>query len=161
MNIDVKGDAAAAKRYGKGIDVERVWATARRTRSRGAHLEITTLVIPGVNDSDAVLRGIAERIAGDLGRDIPWHVSAYYPAYQFHAPPTPLRTLEHAWELGHVAGLNYVYTGNAPGHEASNTHCPNCGTLLIRRWGFEVIENRMRAGCCPSCGQAIAGVWRS
>ena len=160
MNIDLKGDAAAVRRCCRGIDVERVWATAQHARARGLHVEITTLVIPGVNDSDAVLRGVAERIARGLGRDVPWHVSAYYPAYRFDAPPTPLRTLERAWAIGREAGLHYVYTGNAPGHEYSNTHCPRCEVLLIRRWGFEVVENRLRAGRCFRCGQTIAGVWR-
>jgi len=160
MNVDLKGDPAAVRRHCRGIDVEKVWATARRARVRGVHVEITTLVIPTVNDSDAVLRGIAERMAGDLGRHVPWHVSAYYPAYRFGAPPTPLHTLERAWEIGRAAGLHHVYTGNAPGHEYSNTYCPGCGILLIRRWGFDVVENRLRVGHCSRCGQAIAGVWR-
>jgi pyruvate formate lyase activating enzyme len=160
MNIDLKGDAAAVRHYCKGIDVEKVWATAQRARTLGVHVEITTLVIPTVNDSDAVLCGTAERLAGDLGRDVPWHVSAYYPAYRFTASPTPLCTLERAWEIGRAAGLHYVYTGNAPGHEYSNTHCPSCGVLLIRRWGFDVVENRLCAGLCFRCGHTIAGVWR-
>jgi pyruvate formate lyase activating enzyme len=160
MNVDLKGDAPAVKRHCRGIDVERVWATAALARSRGVHVELTTLVIPTVNDSETVLGGIAERVASDLGCDVPWHVSAYYPAYRFAAPPTPLHTLKGAWEIGRAAGLHYVYTGNVPGHEHSNTHCPGCGVVLIRRRGFDLVENRLCAGHCFGCGQTIAGVWR-
>ncbi len=159
VNVDVKGDAAAVKKFCKGINVNHVWAAAKLARSQGVHLEITTLVIPTVNDSDSVLSGIAERIAEDLGREVPWHVTGYYPAYRFTAPPTPVATLERAWEIGKKAGLEFVYTGNEPRHRYNNTYCPACGTLLIRRWGFEVVEYRLEAGKCPQCGRAIPGVW--
>jgi pyruvate formate lyase activating enzyme len=78
MNVDVKGDPVAVRKYCKGIDVEKVWAACRMARSQGVHLEITTLVIPGVNDTDAVLRGIAMRIVNELGSKVPWHLSAYF-----------------------------------------------------------------------------------
>lgn len=161
MNVDVKGDAAAVKRFCKGIDVEKVWAACKLARSRGVHIEITTLVIPTVNDTDATLSGIAERVVTDLGPEVPWHVSGYYPAYKFTAPPTSIRTLERAWQIGRDAGLNFVYIGNVPGHEYDNTRCPACNTLLIRRLGFDVLENRVRNGRCPKCGRYVAGVWGS
>ena len=129
MNVDVKGDAAAVKRYCKGIDADRVWAACRLARSHSVHVEITTLVIPGVNDNEAILRGIAQRIMTDLGANVPWHVSAYRPAYQFTAPPTPVRTLERAWQVGKDVGLECVYTGNVPGHHYDNTYCPACGNF--------------------------------
>lgn len=160
MNVDVKGDAAAVRKYGKGIDVDKVWAACRLGRQRGVHIEITTLIIPSVNDADETLRAIAERIFSHLGPATPWHVTAYFPAYRFAAPPTPVAALERAWHIGREAGLEYVYAGNVPGHPYDNTHCPGCGALLIRRLGFEVLMNAIKDGSCPRCGRAIAGVWK-
>jgi pyruvate formate lyase activating enzyme len=159
MNVDVKGDAAAVKKYCKGIEVDKIWAICQIARSRGVHVEITTLVIPTVNDAPTTLREIAERIANDLGPDVPWHVSAYYPTYQFTAPPTPLRTLERAWHIGQEAGLEFIYVGNVPGHRYDNTYCPACETLLIERFGFDVVHNVIHQGKCPQCQRRIAGVW--
>jgi pyruvate formate lyase activating enzyme len=159
MNVDVKGDAAAVRRFCKGVEVDKVWAVCKLARAQGVHVEITTLVIPTVNDAEATLRQIAERIAADPGPEVPWHVTAYYPAYKFSAPPTPARTLEHAWQIGKDAGLEFVYVGNIAGHRYDNTYCPACGALLIHRRGFDVLLNALRAGCCPECGRRIAGVW--
>ncbi len=159
MNVDVKGDAAAVRRFCKGIDVGKVWAACKLARSRGVHVEITTLVIPTVNDADAVLGEIAGRIVADLGREVPWHVTSYYPAYRFSALPTPMRTLERAWQIGKDAGLEFVYVGNVPGHRFDNTYCPGCGALLIRRSGFDVLLNTVRDGRCPQCRRQVAGVW--
>jgi pyruvate formate lyase activating enzyme len=159
MNVDIKGSAEVVQRYAKGADVERVWEACRLARGRGVHLEITTLLIPGVNDSPDELATMAGRIAADLGRQVPWHLSAYYPAHRFHAPPTPREALDMAWQIAESAGLVHVYLGNRPGSERENTWCPECGELLIQRLGFEVLSNRLRAGHCPRCGSAIAGVW--
>jgi len=157
MNVDIKGDATAIWKYGKGVDVERVWARCRQAHELGLHLEITTLVIPGVNDRDEVLWGIAERIVAESGPDVPWHVSGYYPAYRFSAPPTPVRMLERARAIGREAGLRYVYIGNVPGHRYDNTTCPGCGTVLIKRYGFELVHYAVGDGWCPRCGEVIAG----
>jgi len=159
MNVDIKGDAAGVKRFCKTVGVEKVWANCVCARSQGVHLEITTLVIPTVNDSDAVLRGIAERIVSDLGPEVPWHVSGYCPAYKFTVPATRVSTLEHARELGKAVGLQFVYIGNVPGHPCDNTYCPACGTILIRRLGFAVLQNKLRSGRCPKCNVPVAGVW--
>jgi pyruvate formate lyase activating enzyme len=163
INVDVKGDARAVKKY-CGIDVEMVWRTCHLAREADVWLEITTLVIPGVNDRDEVLQGIAGRIAADLGADVPWHVSGYYPAYRFTAPPTPLRTLERAWHIGREAGLRFVYLGNVPGtaragHRLENTYCPDCETLLVERWGLGVTGYHLERGRCPTCGRELPGVW--
>jgi len=159
MNVDVKGTAEAVREHCKMVDVEKVWAASRLARSRGVHIEITTLVIPGVNDSDAALREIAERIGRELGPGAPWHVNAYCPAYRFRASPTPLRTLERARELGKQAGLEFVYIGNVPGHGYGDTCCSGCGKLLIRREGLAVLENALAGGCCPGCDRRVPGVW--
>jgi pyruvate formate lyase activating enzyme len=159
MNVDVKGDAASAKRFCRGVDVEKVWSTCKNARSRGVHVEITTLIIPGVNDTDAALGGLAQRILTDLGPETPWHVIGYHPAYRFTAPPTPVRTLESAWHIGRDAGLDFVYVGNILGHRYDNTYCPECGALLIERSGFDVLRNAVGHGRCPQCGRDVAGVW--
>jgi pyruvate formate lyase activating enzyme len=159
MNVDVKGDAEAVRRYCKGIDVEKVWRNCRSAQELGVHLEITTLVIPGVNDRDEVLGGIANRIVSELGPHVPWHVSGYYPAYRFTAPPTTTRTLERAWHIGKGAGLEFVYVGNVLGHRLENTYCPDCEALLIERWGLSVTGYQMDRGHCPRCGRKVAGVW--
>jgi pyruvate formate lyase activating enzyme len=159
MNVDMKGDAVAVKKFCKGIDVDNVWATCRLGRSRGVHVEITTLVIPTVNSAETSLRSIAQRIVSDVGPEVPWHVSAYYPAYRFDTPPTPREMLERAWRIGKEAGLQFVYVGNMPGHRFDNTYCPGCGTLLIRRRGYDIVANLVRGGRCPYCGHFVAGVW--
>jgi pyruvate formate lyase activating enzyme len=158
INVDVKGDAQAVRQY-CGVDVEKVWRNCRLAREAGIWLEITTLVIPGVNDQDEVLQGIAARIAIDLGTEVPWHVSGYYPAYRFTAPPTPVGTLERAWRLGKAAGLGFVYLGNVLGHRLENSYCPDCGALLLERRGLHLVRNRLDQAHCPDCGQAVPGVW--
>jgi pyruvate formate lyase activating enzyme len=161
MNVDIKGSANAVREYCKGIDIERVWARCLQARRLGLHLEITTLIIPGVNDDEDSLRGIAERIHDELGAETPWHVSGYFPAYRFHAPPTPLKTLELAWEIGRGAGLQFVYIGNVPGHPYDNTYCPECDETLIMRYGFDTLQYHMVDGRCPKCGKSIPGMgWR-
>jgi pyruvate formate lyase activating enzyme len=139
--------------------VEKVWRNCRLAREKGVHLEITTLVIPSVNDRDEDLAGIAERIAAELGADVPWHVSGYYPAYRFTAPPTPVSTLERAWNIGKRASLEFVYVGNVLGHRFENTYCPDCGASLIERWGLGVTTYRLDCGRCHQCGRGVSGVW--
>jgi pyruvate formate lyase activating enzyme len=158
MNVDIKGDAAAVRRY-CGTDVEKVWRAGKLAQQAGVWLEITTLVIPGVNDADEVLRRLARRIVAELGPDVPWHVSGYTPAYRFTAPPTPVGTLERAWQIGKDAGLEFVYVGNVLGHRLENTYCPECGASLLGRWGLALSETRLERGRCPDCGQAVPGVW--
>jgi pyruvate formate lyase activating enzyme len=159
MNVDIKGDAPAVRQFCKGIEVEKVWATCRLARARGIHIEITTLVIPSVNDEGATLRYIAERIESELGANVPWHVSSYHPAYRFTTPPTPRSTLENAWRTGKEVGLEYVYVGNMPGHRYDDTYCPQCDEPLIRRLGFDVLMNALRGSECPRCGRRITGVY--
>jgi pyruvate formate lyase activating enzyme len=163
MNVDIKGDGEAVSKYCRA-DVENVWRNCRRAQELGVWIELTTLVIPGVNDDDECLEGIANRIAAELGPQTPWHVSRYHPAYRFTAPPTPVATLERAREIGREAGLRYVYTGNVPGHPGEHTACPNCGTTLAQRGLLRLLRCDVTPdGRCPRCGQEIAGVgwaWR-
>ena len=133
-------------------------------RETDVWVEVTTLVIPQVNDSDAELRDIAEFLAG-VSRNIPWHVSGFTPQYKMQdRPPTSGATLRRAWEIGKEAGLRYVYTGNIWGDDqlrgCSDTVCPSCGETLITRRGYRVGSMWSRPGLCPNCSSEIAGVWQ-
>jgi pyruvate formate lyase activating enzyme len=159
LNVDIKGDYAGVKTNCQGIDVEKVWSTCRLARHYNLHLEITTLVIPGVNDSPKVLYEIAARIAAELGADVPWHVSAYQRAYLFKALATSAETLQWAYTIGKSAGLQFVYTGNLPGSPLENTYCPHCDALVIRREHDAVQNLVLQHGRCWRCGESIPGVW--
>ncbi|MDQ7032883.1 MAG: AmmeMemoRadiSam system radical SAM enzyme [Desulfonauticus sp.] len=128
-------------------------------KKMGWWLELTTLIIPGLNDSEQELKQIASFIYNHLGPDTPWHISRYHPAYKKHLPPTPTSTLEKAYTIGKEIGLNYVYLGNTPGHQTENTFCPFCGKVLIKRYGFQVQEIRITHNSCSFCQQKIAGIF--
>jgi len=159
MNIDVKGEADIVRRFCTA-EVDVVWRNAARAKECGVWVELTTLVIPGVNDTEDALSRIARRIKGELGIDTPWHLSGYYPAYKFrnesYVPPTPLTTLEKARHIGMTEGLRYVYVGNVPGHPYENTCCPGCHQVLIGRHGFSITRYKVTPdNHCPYCGQEI------
>ncbi len=155
-NIDLK---AFSDRFYKelcGARLRPVLENLEHIRRLGWHLEVTTLVIPGWNDSDEELAGIAGFIADKLGPDTPWHVSRFHPTYRLtDRGPTPVERLEAAWRIGLDAGLHYVYVGNVPGHDTNSTKCPKCGCVCIEREGFTVRGNRLEDGACPSCGEPV------
>jgi pyruvate formate lyase activating enzyme len=123
----------------------------------GIWIEITTLIIPGENDSDDELRDIASFI-NSISPDIPWHISRYYPRYRYdHAPVTPVKTIERAREIGLSQGLNFVYSGNVMGHQGENTYCPNCKKIIIARTGFSIEQIAMKNNACGYCSQEIPG----
>jgi len=126
----------------------------------GMHVECVTNVTPTINDSDDMLRGIAEWIASALGPDTPWHVTRFFPYQGFdHLPATPLERLDRAGEIGREAGLQHIYVGNVPGDPRQDTRCPACGHTVIRRRGFSVAHLDLVHGACPRCKTAIAGRW--
>jgi pyruvate formate lyase activating enzyme len=127
----------------------------------GVWYEIVYLVLPTLNDSDSELRSMSRWIVRELGPDVPIHFSRFYPIYKMkRLPQTPLSTLERAREIARDAGLNYVYIGNVPGHEAENTYCSGCNEPVIRRAGYSILENKISEGKCALCGNSIPGVWR-
>ena len=159
MNIDIKGEAEAVRRFCTA-DVNVVWRNAVWAKGHGVWIELTTLVIPGVNDSVQGLSRIARRIKRELGNDIPWHLTGYYPAYKFRSdcyfPATPLHALETARDIGIAEGLRFVYIGNVPGHPYENTHCPSCQQFLIERYGFTITRYNISPDKrCPYCGAEI------
>jgi pyruvate formate lyase activating enzyme len=157
INVDLKGDDEFYKKV-CGARLDPVKRTIELMWGLGIWVEVTTLVIPGYNDSDQQLRDIAEFLVG-ISSDIPWHVTAFYPTYKLKdAPPTPAKTIRRAAEIGRDVGLSYVYGGNIPG-EDENTICANCGETLVERFAFRVARNGIVDGKCPNCGEEVAGVW--
>ncbi len=126
----------------------------------GIWVEITTLVVPGMNDSSEELRRIADWIVAETGPAIPWHVSRFHGDYHMETRlPTDPETLQMAAETGSEAGLKYVYCGNMHGVIDERTLCSNCGTVIIDRRGFTVRGINLAGSCCPDCGETIRGVW--
>lgn len=160
-NVDLKGFSEKFYREVAGATLQGVRDSLKVYHRLGIWIEVTTLVIPGHNDDEADLRGIARFIAGELGPEVPWHVSAFHPTYRMlDRPPTPAATLRRAREIGLEAGLRYVYTGNIPAKEGGeNTSCPRCGRTLVERTGYRVGRVDLAEGRCPSCGEAQQGRW--
>ncbi|MEA1927441.1 MAG: AmmeMemoRadiSam system radical SAM enzyme, partial [Candidatus Auribacterota bacterium] len=135
-NVDLKSFRDDFYREICGGRLQPVLDTIRKMYELGIWLEVTTLIIPGHNDSEEELESIARFLSG-ISPDIPWHVSAFYPTYRLtSAPRTPVSTLQRAREIGQSAGLRYVYTGNIPGDDGENTYCSNCGKVIIERNGY-------------------------
>lgn len=158
-NVDLKAfDDAFYKRY-CGARLEPVRETLIDMKAMGIFVEVTTLLIPGLNDHPAELERLAAFLAESLGAETPWHISRFHPTYRLtDRPPTPLATLAMARDIGIAAGLQYVYLGNVPGKDGESTYCPRCGQMVIERWGFSVRKNFVENGLCRFCGARIAGV---
>jgi pyruvate formate lyase activating enzyme len=155
-NVDLKAFRDETYRKVCGARLEPVLATIRKMRELGIWVEVTTLVVPGLNDGRDELGAIAGFIAS-VDPAIPWHVSRFHPDYEYtDAPATPLATLRLAAEIGRERGLKHIYLGNVPG-ESEDTRCASCGAVLIRRRGFTVVENVLKGASCPACGAVLAG----
>ncbi len=160
-NIDLKAFRDQTYRQYTGARLQPVLDNLRQMKNLGIWLEITTLIIPGINDDPEELTEMATFIRQELGADTPWHISRFFPCYRMgQTPPTPLETLHRAEVIGREAGLNYIYPGNLA--EETGTHCASCGELLIGRVGFRVTDNQIQAdGSCPACQKTVAGVGMS
>ncbi len=158
INIDLKGDDEFYKKI-CGARLKPVLNTIELMKSLNVWVEVTTLIIPSYNDSDEILKQIAESIRS-VDPAIPWHVSQFYPTYRLtDQQRTPLRTLNRARQIGVETGLKYVYEGNVPGGEGENTYCPNCGETVFERSGFSVVRNKLTGSRCNKCGTGIDGVF--
>jgi pyruvate formate lyase activating enzyme len=121
-------------------------------------IEITTLLLPGENDSEDELKKLVDFIVTKAGPDVPWHISRFHPQYKYlDSEATPMKSLERAYEIGKSAGLHYIYVGNVPGAKSENTFCYKCGRMLIERVGYQISANNIKNSCCPDCGTEIAG----
>ena len=158
-NVDLKAFSEKFYREVTGATLAGVMACLRDYRRLGIWLEVTTLVIPGWNDQPEELRRLAEFIVGELGREVPWHVSAFHPAYRMlDGPATPAATLQQAAAIGREAGLHHVYLGNLPMAGGEDTLCPHCQATVIQRRGFHLLAQSVDHGRCRACGGAIAGI---
>ncbi len=157
-NIDLKGSDKFYKEI-CGARLGPVKDTIRLMKELGIWVEVTTIVIPYLNDSEKDLTDIAEFICS-VDPAIPWHVSQFYPTYKLlDKPQTPIEKLKLARDIGYRSGLKYVYEGNVPGGGGENTDCPNCKEVLIKRFGYRILENKIKDGKCPKCRVTIEGVW--
>lgn len=158
-NVDLKSFQEKFYKEVCGASLKPVLETLELMRQMGIWVEVTTLVIPTLNDSDKEFEEIAQFILS-LGPEVPWHISAFYPTYKMlNLPRTPASALHRAREIGIRAGLRYVYCGNIPGEEGEDTFCPHCGRRLIERMGFRVNKNDVVNGACRHCHGKIDGVW--
>lgn len=157
-NVDIKAFTESFYKKVCGATLAPVLESVERMRAMGIWVEVTTLVIPGMNDSEEELRALAKWLY-KTDRTMPWHLSAFHPAYKMaDIERTPVETLERAREIGFEEGLRYVYTGNIPGNKGESTYCWSCGAILIERRGFLVKMNKVVDSKCPSCGSHIDGV---
>lgn len=155
FNIDLKAFNETFYRKLTGADLEPVKESLKAISRAGKHLEITTLIIPGRNDSDEEMKMQSEWIAGELGDETPLHLSRYFPMYRRNDPATPQDTLERLHETA-LSKLRYVYLGNTHGESGQDTFCSKCGTVVTKRAGYSTrMMNLTGTGHCKKCGNLI------
>lgn len=162
-NVDLKSFSEDFYKKNCGAHLEPVLNALKLMKKLGIWVEVTTLIIPTLNDSEEEFLQIATFIKNELGEETPWHISRFHPDYKLlDLPSTPIEKIHKAREIGIDAGLRYVYAGNVPGDIGENTYCYNCKELLIKRFVFDVLENKInKEGKCPNCGVKIDGVFLS
>jgi len=157
-NVDLKSFRDEFYSRNCGAHLRPVLRSIKKMKDMGVWVEVTTLVIPGENDHEEEMRGMAEFLY-NIDPEMPWHISRFHPAYLMRDRNlTPLATLERARQIGLEVGLRYVYCGNVPGGDRENTYCPKCAALVVRRFGFSVLERHVKDGGCARCGTHVAGV---
>jgi pyruvate formate lyase activating enzyme len=160
INVDLKSFREETYRRVMKASLAPVLDCLRAIVDEGIWLEVTTLIVPGMNDSAQELGDIAQFIASNLGVNVPWHVSRFHGDYNMHdAPSTPLATLETACQQGSAAGLKYIYCGNVHDGRGESTYCNACGAMVIERIGFSVGGMHLQNGACEKCGEQIDGIW--
>ena len=153
--VDIKGFTPAFYRALARVNqMQGILDVAVRAKEKwNMHVEVVTNIIPGMNDDEAQLRGIANWVRDALGELTPWHVTRFYPHHELRGvPPTPLETLERAWKIGRQAGLRFIYMGNVSGHGSENTTCYSCGNLVVERMGYRTRLLNLKGSCCGLCG---------
>ncbi len=161
-NVDLKAFSDEFYQTYCKARLEPVKETLKQMKSLGILVEVTTLLIPGLNDDPKELEALAYFIANDLGTETPWHISRFHPTYKLtDRPPTPVSSLLMARDIGKNSGLRYVYTGNVPGEMSENTFCYSCEKVLIERFGFHIRKNKIKNNKCPFCNTVIDGIQMS
>jgi len=160
INVDLEAFKDETYRKYCGGRLQPVLESLKTIKKLGIHLEVTTLIIPAINDSKKELTQIAQFIKKYLGENTPWHISRFFPAYQLlNLPPTPVETLEKAYQIGKKAGLKFVYLGNVFNTEKESTFCPKCGQEIIHRENYNIkIQNlkiKSQKGFCKNCGEDL------
>jgi len=156
--VDVKGFSDSFYRQLARVSRWRgILEVAERAQEKwGMHVEVVTNIIPTMNDDDAQLEGIATWIRDRLGELTPWHVTRFYPQHELqHIPPTPVSTIERAYDIGKRVGLHFVYVGNLHGHEGENTTCYSCGRLAVSRVGYQTELVGLNGSRCRFCGAEL------
>jgi pyruvate formate lyase activating enzyme len=153
--VDVKGFSDSLyQKLAKVRGWRGILDVAKRAKDKwNMHVEVVTNIVPGLNDDDKQLTGIAEWIRDELGELTPWHVTRFYPNHHMtELSPTSIETLEHAYDIGKKAGLKFIYAGNVPGHSSENTICYNCGKLIVQRFGYQTKVIGLNGSKCKFCG---------
>ena len=164
FRADLKGFSAETYNHIANIDgFDGILMVLERAKHFwGMHVEIITNLIPGINDTESELDGMARWICHRLGPETPWHVTRFVPHYRLaHLYATPLANLEQGRKIGLESGLKYVYLGNVPGHSAENTYCPACQKLLIQRADYQIVRYRLEGNRCQFCSHPIDGCFNS
>lgn len=160
IKIDLKGFSKDFYRNVCGAELEPVLRSIKHVKKKEVHLEIVNLVVPTLNDSRSMLTELAKWVVGEVGPDVPVHFTRFHPDYQMlNLPPTPIATLERAYEIAVAEGIRYPFVGNVPGHKGNHTYCPSCGKAVIVRIGFFITEKHLIEGRCEYCNEPIAGVF--
>jgi pyruvate formate lyase activating enzyme len=160
MNIDVKAFTDEFYKKIAGARLQPVLDTCALARELGIHIELTYLIIPGHNDSDSELAAYCKWVAETLGTEVPLHFSRFHPDHLMKGdPPTPIETLERAFNIATGNGMEFVYIGNVAMRREENTYCPSCGKLLIERSRFYHTSINMNGNACPNCNKKVPGVF--
>ncbi|HHP7233050.1 MAG TPA: AmmeMemoRadiSam system radical SAM enzyme [Desulfobacterales bacterium] len=158
-NVDLKAFRDDYYRKQCKARLKHVTECLKNLKNAGIFVEVTTLIVPGLNDDTEELRDLADFLVRELGVETPWHISRFHPTYKLtDRPPTPVKTLLMARDIGLEAGLRYVYTGNVPGEDGEHTYCPECRRVVIERWGFSIRSYDLEDGRCRYCRSPIDGV---
>ncbi|MFH1368440.1 MAG: AmmeMemoRadiSam system radical SAM enzyme [Elusimicrobiota bacterium] len=160
-SVDLKGFSDTVYRKVAGAKLQPFLDSLKIYKENGVWLEVGYLVIPTLNDSNEELKAFADWIYKNLGPDVPMHFLRFFPQHKMtNLPPTPLETMEKAYNIARKAGMRYVYLGNVAGHNSENTYCHKCGKMIIERKGYIIQQINMKDGKCGFCGQKIPGIWK-
>ncbi|HBR15849.1 MAG TPA: AmmeMemoRadiSam system radical SAM enzyme [Candidatus Omnitrophica bacterium] len=160
-NVDLKGITEEFYQKMSSAELAPIQKAIKIMCREGVWVEITNLVVPTWNDSEQDIRTLCQWMVDNLGPDVPLHFSRFWPMHQLkNLPPTPPETLTMAWQIAKEEGIHYTYVGNVPGHEGNNTLCPHDKKILIRRIGYQILENNIVDSKCRFCQTKIPGIWQ-